>query len=91
MHKQAGAESELLRRAFEVSYVSARADDVHFVATAAERCVVGLVLSVKRVRGCPRVRVRFFLVEPKICFHAGDFVARRGAIAPICRRPASLA
>ena len=34
--------------------------------------------------------VRFFLVEPKICFHAGDFVARRGAIASICRRPASL-
>ena len=23
-------------------------------------------------------RVRFFLVEPKSCFHAGDFVARRG-------------
>ena len=22
--------------------------------------------------------VRFFLVEPKSCFHAGDFVARRG-------------
>ena len=34
--------------------------------------------------------VRFFLVEPKSCFHAGDFVARRGAIASICRRPASL-
>ena len=32
--------------------------------------------------------VRFFLVEPKSCFHAGDFVAR--AIASICRRPASL-
>ena len=31
-----------------------------------------------------------FLVESKICFHAGDFVARRGAVAPICRRPASL-
>ena len=29
-------------------------------------------------------------VEPKSCFHAGDFVARRGAIASICRRPASL-
>ena len=27
---------------------------------------------------------RFFLVEPKSCFHAGDFVARRGAIASIC-------
>ena len=37
-----------------------------------------------------RRRVRFFLVEPKSCFHAGDFVARRGAIASICRRPASL-
>ena len=36
------------------------------------------------------LRVRFFLVEPKSCFHAGDFVARRGAIASICRRPASL-
>ena len=35
-------------------------------------------------------RVRFFPVEPKSCFHAGDFVARRGAIASICRRPASL-
>ena len=35
-------------------------------------------------------RVRFFLVEPKSCFHAGDFVARRGAIASIYRRPASL-
>ena len=35
-------------------------------------------------------RVRFFLVESKSCFHAGDFVARRGAIASICRRPASL-
>ena len=34
--------------------------------------------------------VRVFLVEPKSCFHAGDFVARRGAIASICRRPASL-
>ena len=34
--------------------------------------------------------MRFFLVEPKSCFHAGDFVARRGAIASICRRPASL-
>ena len=34
--------------------------------------------------------VRFFLVEPKSCFHAGDFVARRGAIASICRRPAPL-
>ena len=34
--------------------------------------------------------VRFFLVEPKGCFHAGDFVARRGAIASIYRRPASL-
>ena len=34
--------------------------------------------------------MRFFLVEPKGCFHAGDFVARRGAIASICRRPASL-
>ena len=34
--------------------------------------------------------VRLFLVEPKSCFHAGDFVARRGAIASICRRPASL-
>ena len=31
-------------------------------------------------------RVRFFLVESKSCFHAGDFVARRGAIASICRR-----
>ena len=30
--------------------------------------------------------VRFFLVETKSCFHAGDFVARRGAIASICRR-----
>ena len=28
--------------------------------------------------------MRFFLVEPKSCFHAGDFVARRGAIASIC-------
>ena len=37
-----------------------------------------------------RSRVRFFLVESKSCFHAGDFVARRGAIASICRRPASL-
>ena len=34
--------------------------------------------------------VRFFLVEPKSCFHAGDFVTHRGAIASICRRPASL-
>ena len=34
--------------------------------------------------------MRFFLVEPKSCFHAGDFVARWSAIAPICRRPASL-
>ena len=34
--------------------------------------------------------MRFFLVEPKSCFHAGDFVARRGAIASICRRPAYL-
>ena len=34
--------------------------------------------------------MRFFPVEPKSCFHAGDFVARRGAIASICRRPASL-
>ena len=33
--------------------------------------------------------MRFFPVEPKSCFHAGDFVARR-AIASICRRPASL-
>ena len=37
-----------------------------------------------------RIGVRFFPVEPKSCFHAGDFVARRGAIASICRRPASL-
>ena len=34
--------------------------------------------------------VRFFLVEPKSCFHAGDFVTHGGAIASICRRPASL-
>ena len=34
--------------------------------------------------------MRLFLVESKSCFHAGDFVARRGAIASICRRPASL-
>ena len=32
-------------------------------------------------------RVRFFLVESKSCFHAGDFVARRGAIASICAGP----
>ena len=31
--------------------------------------------------------VRVFVVEPKSCFHAGDFVARRGAISSICRRP----
>ena len=34
--------------------------------------------------------MRFFLVESKSCFHAGDFVARKGAIASIYRRPASL-
>ena len=34
--------------------------------------------------------MRFFLVEPKSCFHAGDFVARWSAIASICHRPASL-
>ena len=27
--------------------------------------------------------MRFFLVEPKSCFHAGDFVARRGAIESV--------
>ena len=32
-------------------------------------------------------RVRFFLVESKSYFHAGDFVARRGAIASICAGP----
>ena len=30
-----------------------------------------------------------FYVEPKSCFHAGDFVARRGAIASICAKPAA--
>ena len=38
----------------------------------------------------PNFRGAIFFVEPKSCFHAGDFVARRGAIASICRRPASL-
>ena len=33
---------------------------------------------------CPKSLI---LVEPKSCFHAGDFVARRGAIASICAGP----
>ena len=37
-----------------------------------------------------RLGVRFFLVEPKSCFHAGAFGTRWSAIASICRRPASV-
>ena len=46
--------------------------------------MLGLCEYKKFLLGCG------FFVEPKSCFHAGDFVARRGAIASICRRPASL-
>ena len=38
-----------------------------------------------------RLGVRFFLVEPKSCFHAGAFGTRWSAIASICRRPAPVA
>ena len=46
--------------------------------------------SVSQHRCAVLTGVRFSHVEPKSCFHAGDFVARRGAIASICRRPAPL-
>ena len=57
--------------------------------------------SLKTARAFPRARqlfpkvgifqrVRFFLVEPKSCFHAGAFGTHWSAIASICRRPASL-
>ena len=81
MVEEQESHSPLQRPLTEVFYASA------LYYNTGRTCECGKILKLGAIVRLLH-RERFFLVEPKSCFHAGDFVARRGAIASICAGPA---